>query len=167
MSKSVCKIELDGKVIFSKPLVLSESLDSIREIIKYRVQSSFIFLDQEKNNIEKSDENDFKLEDIVKEKIVRLKSEDSGSNVEKNDSNGSEINIFEGNKKLCSINGNPKIKLDETRKLINAKIKDDFIFLDPENDIEKDDEKDFPIEDILQDQTIKIRFKEKKKVKKI
>ena len=48
-----CKIELDGSRIFSKPLNLKDSLDAIREIIKGRVPSSFVFLDQDNNIIEK------------------------------------------------------------------------------------------------------------------
>ena len=42
----VCKIELDGSRIFSKPLNLKDSLDAIREIIKGRVPSSFVFFRQ-------------------------------------------------------------------------------------------------------------------------
>ena len=164
-SKLVCKIELDGSRIFSKPLSLKDSLDAIREIIKDRVPSSFVFLDQDNNIIEKSDESGFKLEDIEKEKIIKLKSE--GENPSKiSETNGSKVDIFEGNKKLCSIDGNSKTKLDQIRKLINNKIKDEFVFLDPENDIDKNDEKEFSLEDILQDGKVKIKIKEKSKPKK-
>ena len=74
MSRLVCKIELDGNIIFSKPFNSNESLDAIRGKIKDRVATSFVFLDQDKNFIEKSDEKDFKLEDIINEKILKLKS---------------------------------------------------------------------------------------------
>lgn len=60
MSKLACKIEFDGKNIFTKPLALNDSIANIRQIIKDTLPKSFIFLDQEKNIIEKSDENDFK-----------------------------------------------------------------------------------------------------------
>lgn len=164
--KLVCKIELDGKIIFTKPLVLNESVSSIREKIKDRVSSSFLFLDQEKNGIEKSDENDYKLEDIVKEKIISLKSEGSNSKTNSG-SNGSNINVIEGNKKISSINSNSKINLVQARKLINNELKDDFIFLDIEgNDVELADEKDFSIEDILKEENIKIKIKAKKVKKK-
>ena len=166
MSKLVCKINLDGKAIFSKPLVLNESVDAIRNLIKDRISSSFIFLDQDGNAIDKSDENGFKLEDIVKEKVIKLKSEGSNSN-NPSEIQGSNINVFEGNKKLCSINCNNSMKLDKTRKAINNDIKDDFIFLDSEgNDIDKSDEKDFSIEDILNNEVIKLKIKAKKKDKK-
>jgi hypothetical protein len=56
------------------------------------------FLDQGGNAIDKSDENGFKLEDIVKEKVIKLKSEGSNSN-NPSETQGSNINVFEGNKK--------------------------------------------------------------------
>ena len=166
ISKLECKINLDGKAIFSKPLVLNEYVDAIRNLIKDRISSSFIFLDQDGNAIDKSDENGFKLEDIVKEKVIKLKSEGSNSN-NPSETQGSNINVFEGNKKLCSVNCNNSMKLDQTRKAINNNIKDDFIFLDSEgNAIDKSDEKDFSIEDILINDVIKLKIKGKKKDKK-
>lgn len=104
------------------------------------------------------------ISNIVKDKILRLKSEDSNSNncTETNDSNSPNINIFEGDKKICSINCSFKLKIHQARKLINNKIKDEFTFLDPDNDIENNDEKDMAIEDILQDETIKIKLKKRK-----
>ena len=169
MSKLACKIEFDGKIIFTKPLGLNESIANVRQIIKDRVPKSFLFLDQDNNIIDKSDENDIKLEDIVKDKILKLKSEDSNSNncTDTNDSNSPNINILEGNKKICSINCSFKLKLDQTRKLISSKIKDEFTFLDPDNDIENNDEKDMAIEDILENEAIKIKIKKKKNKKNV
>ena len=167
MSILVCKIELDGKIIFSKPLKLNASIDAIREMIKDRVPASFVFLDLDGNIVARCDESGFKLQDIVKEeeKILKIKTDNVNSNSfpGTNDSNTSEINIFEGNKKIYSINSSIKIKLDQTRQLINSKIKDKFLFLDHENQVEIDDEKYLSIEDILQNNIIKIKFLEKKK----
>ena len=169
MSKTGCKIEFDGKIIFSKPLVLTESVSNIRDIIKDRVPASFVFLDQQKNIIDKSDEADWKLEDIINGKIIQIQTEGNNSNIlsDPTDSKGMNINICDGNKKICSINSNIKIKLDQIRKLISDKIKDEFIFIDPDNnDVEKNDEKDFSIEDMLQDDTINIKLKKVENVEK-
>jgi hypothetical protein len=52
------------------------------------------------------------------------------------------------------------MKLDQTRKAINNDIKYDFIFLDSEgNDIDKSDEKNFSIEEILNNEVIKLKIK--------
>ena len=169
MSKTGCKIEFDGKIIFSKPLVLTESVSNIRDIIKDRVPASFVFLDQQKNIIDKADEADWKLEDIINGKIIQIQTEGNNSNIlsDPTDSKGMNINICDGNKKICSINSNIKIKLDQIRKLISDKIKDEFIFIDPDNnDVEKNDEKDFSIEDMLQDDTINIKLKKVENVEK-
>ena len=146
-----------------------ESISSTRDIIKNRVPASFVFLDQQKNIVCKADEADYKLEDIINEKIIKLQTEDNNTNnpSEQSDPNSLNINICDGKEKICSINSNIKIQLDQARKMINNKLKDEFIFLDLDNnDIEKNDENDFCIEDILKEDTIKIRLKKKEKPKR-
>ena len=76
MKKQPTKVELDGKIIFTKPMIKEDNLTSIRELIKDRIESSFVFLDQEGNVIDKNDENDFTLEDIIEGKKIKLKSEE-------------------------------------------------------------------------------------------
>ena len=146
-----------------------ESISSTRDIIKNRVPASFVFLDQQKNIVCKADEADYKLEDIINEKIIKLQTEDNNTNnpSEQSDPNSLDINICDGKEKICSINSIIKIQLDQARKMINNKLKDEFIFLDLDNnDIEKNDENDYCIEDILQEDTIKIRLKKKEKPKR-
>ena len=43
MSKQGCKIELDGNIICSKPLMLTDSLSAVREQIKGRIPNPFVF----------------------------------------------------------------------------------------------------------------------------
>lgn len=43
MSKQGCKIELDGNIICSKPLMLTDSLSVVREQIKDRIPNPFVF----------------------------------------------------------------------------------------------------------------------------
>ena len=146
-----------------------ESISSTRDIIKNRVPASFVFLDQQKNIVCKADEADYKLEDIINEKIIKLQTEDKNTNSPSGPSNPNSlnINICDGKEKICSINSNIKIQLDQARIMINNKIKDEFIFLDLDNnDIEKNDENDYCIEDILQEDTIKIRLKKNEKPKR-
>ena len=45
MTKLATKVELDGKIIFTKPISKEDNLVSIRGLIKERIDSSFIFLD--------------------------------------------------------------------------------------------------------------------------
>ncbi len=155
MTKLATKVELDGKIIFTKPISKEDNLVSIRGLIKERIDSSFIFLDQEGNTIDKNDEKDFKLEDIVDGKIMRLKSEGGG----KSDNNS--LKVLLGDKNFCSINCNKTENVSKARQLIKDKCKEDFIFLDSEgNNIEQEDEKDLAIEDILINEVIKIKIKD-------
>ncbi len=160
-SKSIYKIELDGKIIFSKPLILNESVHSIREKIKDRVSIPFLFLDKEKKVINKYDENKFNLDDIKYGKIIRLKSENNNS-INNYSNENIIINILENDRNIISIKGNYKMNLEKTRKLINDEKIYNFIFLDYEgNEVDKNDEIDFNIEDILYNQIIRIKFKPK------
>ena len=156
MKKQPTKVELDGKIIFTKPMSKEDNLTSIRVLIKDRIESSFIFLDQEGNGIDKKDEKDFKLEDIIDGKVLKLKSEGGGGN-----NSAKSIKVFLGDKNCCSINCDKSDNLNKARKLIKEKLKDDFIILDTEeNSIEQTDEKDFTIEDILINEVIKIKLKD-------
>ena len=155
MKKVPTKVELDGKIIFTKPLSKGDNLSSIRELVKDRIDSSFIFLDTEGNDIEQNDEKDFTLEDIIVDKILKLKSEGGGNSTAKG------IKVFLGDKNYCSINCDKTDNLSKARKLIKGKSKDDFFFLDTEeNNIEPEDENDFAIEDVLINEVIKIKLKD-------
>lgn len=152
--KQIKNISLDEEIIFSKPFFMNENLNSIREKINKRLQKDFIlkdfiFLDLDGNYIDKEDENDFTLEDISNEKIIKIKSfKDNNEN----------IKVFLNEKIVCFINYEEKKSLDESQNNIKQKIKIDFIFLDiDENEVDKEDEKDFQIEDIMKNNTIKLK----------
>ena len=72
MKKQITQIELNGKIIGSKPLFLSDNLTSIREKIKDKTNDSYFFLDNEGNIIKIEKENDYTLENIYKDKIIIL-----------------------------------------------------------------------------------------------
>ena len=150
MTKQITKIELDGKIIGTKPLLMNDDLISIREKIKQKVNKPYLFLDQEGNIIEKEDEKDYLLENINNNKIIRIKSIE--------DKNESKINVILNDKDSFHISAEKSTKLDEARALILKNNKDNFFFLDSdENTVEKDDEIEYTIEDILNNGEIKIK----------
>ena len=149
MSKRVTNIELDEKIIFSKPLLMNDSLKSIREKINKKVIFPYIFLDKSRKTISKENESELKLEDIINENKIQLKSIKP------------EINIFLNDKMICSIECSKDKNLDDVRKLINHKIKEDFLFLDLNaNIIDMEDEIYYPFEDILKNNEIKLNKKD-------
>ena len=151
MNKKVFKIELDGNIVGTKPLIETDNLIAIRKAIKGKVDIDYIFLDQEGNTIDTSDENDYKLEDILNGKIIKIKS--TGEDKEE-----STIKVYMNDKQFCSINCTKENNLEKVRKLLNNRITEDFIFLDTEeNKVDKNDEKDYHIEDILINEVIKLK----------
>ena len=46
MTKQITKIDLDGKILGSKPLLSNDSLSTIREKIKDKVNVPYVFLDK-------------------------------------------------------------------------------------------------------------------------
>lgn len=153
MSKIITKIELDGKIIFSKPLTIDSNLTAVRNLIKERVPCSFEFLDKELNLIDKSDEDSYPLGDIVSDKIIKLKSSKG------NTDSGNSFKIFFGDTNICSINSEKGDSLNKVRNFIKNQIKDNFIFLDQEkNDIIQSEENEYKVEDILINETIHIKI---------
>ena len=147
MNKVIIKIELDGKRIGSKPLFMNDSLTVIREKIKEKTDVLYVFLDQDGNKVEEEDENDYTLENIEVNKIIKIKK-----------IKGDGIDILLNNKEICNLKIEKEEKLDKTRIELENKIKVDFLFLDTdENPIEKGDEKDFSIEDCLINGNIKLK----------
>ena len=147
MSKIIIKIELDGKRIGSKPLFENDTLTVIRDKIKGKTDIPYIFLDQDEIAIEANDEPEYTLKDIEVNKIIKIKSvEEKG------------ISFLLNNKKICTMDLEKQTKLDEIRNQLKAKNLEDFFFLDSDgNLIEKDDEKDYSIEDCLNDEKIKLK----------
>ena len=140
MSKQIVKIELEGKIIGSKPLLTNDSLTTIREKIKEKTKIAYIFLDQDGNDVSKGDENDYTLENIVVSKIIRIKPCEIPTSSEK-------YKVILNDKFETNLNCSKEAKLEESRKLLLNIIKEDFIFIDSDgNDVEKVDESDYKIE---------------------
>ena len=146
LSKIITKIEFEGKIIGSKPLSLDDTLSSVRTKLKEKTKNiSYQFLDAEGNNVEVGDENDYKLSDIINDKKIKIVAAEIGES----------IKIFINNKEFCSKNINEMQNLQEVRNCLNNEIKQDFIFLDIDScDIEKGDEKDYSLNDILNNQAL-------------
>ncbi len=149
MNKQIIKIDLNGKRIGTKPLFQEDTLKSIREKIKEKTKVSYIFLDQDENEISTGDENDYTLKDIVIDKIIKLKSTCDGENIIR--INFNDINI-------CSINEKKDSTLYDIRNKLSSKIKEDFLFLDSDgNKISKEDEKDYSIGDCMYEEVLKLK----------
>ena len=154
MSRKVIKFSLNEEIKFSKPFQTEDNLLSIREKIKERFDCSFQFIDHENNPVDFNDENDFTAEDILDGQIIKLKSTKDASLI----SNKTELSIIVNDQKNCSMRLEKEIHLDKSRELINKKIKGNFVFLDKDgNNVEKEDEKDFIIDDILNNGEIKLK----------
>ena len=149
MSKQIIKIDLNGKRIGTKPLFQEDTLTSIREKIKGKTNESYIFLDQDENEISTGDENDYTLKDIVVDKIIKLKSKKDGENAII--VNLDDVNVF-------SIKENKNSTLYDIRIKLTDKIKEDFLFHDSDgNQILKEDEKDYTIGDCLIEEVLKLK----------
>ena len=66
-------------------------MKSYRESLINEIKANFNFLDDEGNEINENDEEDFKLEDILKNDIIKLKS--NNSNTPNNLTEKKELNI--------------------------------------------------------------------------
>ena len=150
MNEIMTRIELDGKIICSKPLLSDETLSSIRNKLKERVQDiHYHFLDLEGNNIETQNEDNYKLSDIINNKKIKIMTA-----LEK-----LLIKIILNDKEFsCSKNISPKQNLNEVRNILKNEIKQDFIFLDSDGFIvDIRDENDYLIQDILNNNSINLK----------
>ena len=148
MSKKIIKIDLEGTIIDSKPLFLNDSLTIVRDKIKEKAKIPFLFLDQEGNDVSKDDENDYSLTDIIVGNIIKIKP----SKI-----NESKIKVILNKNLVSDIKCEKDLSLKDLRKLILNIVKEEFIFLDMDgNKVEKEDEQDYKIEDILVNESIKI-----------
>ena len=66
-------------------------MKSYRESLINEIKENFNFLDDDGNEIDENDEEDFKLEDILKNDIIKLKS--NNSNTPNNLTEKKELNI--------------------------------------------------------------------------
>ena len=154
MTKQVIKILLDDKSIGTKPFLSSDTLANIRQKIKDKINNSFQFLDQDEILIDVEDENDLSLENIILDgKNIKIKSIFEKENEDKEFL----LKIFLNNKNICSFKCKKKDKLKNIRELIYNEIKNNFLFLDMnENIVEMNDEQHYVVNDILKNEIITI-----------
>ena len=109
--KEKVKVELDGEIKFTKPFELNETLKSIREKIKEKIGEAF-FLHKEGYVIDKEDENEYNLEDILLDsKIIKLKSRETNESNKKELNNNNSNPIINENKESNNIKNTKKIKI--------------------------------------------------------
>ena len=155
MVGQICKFQFKGKVIFSKPFNLDENLNKIREKINKKMNCQYIFLTKDGKFINQKDEVAYKLGQIKDGETIKLVQIESNQG----NTNGQEIFVLLEGKKICSINSNNDINLSEARKLIVNSLKQDFQFLDSDSNlIDIEDEEDFIIENILNNNSINIKM---------
>ena len=148
MQKQIIKIEFNNKIICQKKLDVNSTLVSIRQLISNKI-GNFSFIDKDGNTLDNNDENDFILSEILYGNIVKVKGQDT---------NNSGIIIFLNNNNFCSVNIGENETLSQLRNILINKVGDDFEFIDTDgNSLDKDDEKDFNIENILKDNIIYIK----------
>ena len=142
MPKETIKIELDGKIVATKKFDPNNILDSIRQALKDKIKEGS-FIDKDGNTIDREDEKDFKLSEVLYGNILKIKSGNMCPN------EGIQINL--NGKNFCIINISQEEHLDKLRNSLSSKIQD-FSFIDEDgNDTEKEDEKDFQIKEFLKD----------------
>ena len=95
--------------ICSKNCSKTENLESFRQLLSNDIQENYLFLDETGNEIEKEDEKYFTLEEIVKNNIIKLKS---NSLITTNNKN---------NKKELDNNNSNQI-INENKESNNSKI---------------------------------------------
>ena len=122
-------IFLDGIFLTTNlTLELDNFLSDLRNSLNDQTENDFFFIDQNNKKIEKNDEQNIKIEKILKDNKVNIRS--VGNTI-----NGSSINnkqyTFIVNNKTLKMELNSNFSLDYIRFLINEKITDniDFVFI--------------------------------------
>ena len=147
MQKQIIKILFNDEAIGTKPLLLDDTLLSIRETLQDRVNLPYLFLDKEGNVIKKEVEKDVLLKNIIENKMLKLKAEKVSS-----------VNIIIGEKKLFSIDCSDIQNLTSVRNIINSKTKGNFNFLDIDGfPINIKEESDYSVKDIICNNSIKLK----------
>lgn len=151
----ICTIEIAGGkevVKFAKKYDLKEKLSNIRIKLGNQITNETIFRTNENVDINKEDEDNLSLEDIIDGKLIHMLFKNN-ENVNK-----TSFDIF--------INGNFKIskelekseRLSNIRNLLNDIITEEAIFLSQNGEILKEDENEFTLNDIIEGKKINIKL---------
>ena len=142
MSKKIIKVEIGGKKLIRK-VELDMTLDKLRESLKENMPENSLFI-LDDGTIDKSQESDFTINDILKDKVVHC------SSVSKN------VNVYINDKKICEININVDENIESLLKELKDKIPKDSMIKYEDSEIEIDDakEQNFIIKDLLNKDSI-------------
>ena len=154
MSKETIKIQINEKIIGQKKFDKTEKLKSIREKLKNKI-SNALFLDKDGNILDKEDEEDFTLNEIMNGNILKFKDDKQNTT---STSLNSSIIIYLNGKNFCPINISENEKLEKLSNLLKNKIQDNFFFIVGDgNSLDKEDEKEFTVQKYLKDGIINIK----------
>ncbi len=155
MSKSkIYTIEIKGEkgpTKFAKKLMGKDNLSIIRQKLGKSISNDIIFVLSDDTIIKKEDENEFNLDDVLDGKVIHMKS----NKIEKT----TNFDIYINGKFKMKKGLNKAQTLNDTRAIINDIITEKGLFLSQDGvEILKEDEKDFTIEDIQNDNKIDIKL---------
>ena len=142
MSKKIIKVEIGGKKLIRK-VELDMTLDKLRESLKENMPENSLFI-LDDGTIDKSQESDFTINDILKDRVVHC------SSVSKN------VNVYINDKKICEIKINVDENIESLLKELKDKIPKDSMIKYEDSEIEIDDakEQNFVIKDLLNKDSI-------------
>ena len=145
-------VECDNEVLCKEKLDLNDNLTTIRQ--KLKNINIKIFLDDEGQSIEKEHEKYFTLKEVISGNILKIKN------------CSQTIKIFLNKNYICIKYFSIDVNLEYIRENLKNIIKDDYFFLDDDsNKIDKEDEKDFIIKNILINDSIYLKSENKRNIK--
>ena len=142
MSKSIIKFVIDGKKTIRKA-ELDMTLDKLRESLKGNMpENSLLIMDD--GTIDKSQEYEFTINDILKDKEIHCSS------------TSRDINVYINDKNIWKININVDENIESLLKELKDKNPNDSMikFEDIEIGIDDPKEQNFVIKDLLNDNSI-------------
>ena len=163
--KILMEFYLDDKLSFNKKILNTTKLCDVRKLISSKITDYFHFISKEDTIITSEEENNLKINKIIKDKNkVYLKLDKKTNNT--NNKNIIEIYL---NKQLIS---NKKLKISDNlptiRKILKDKINEDFQFVFPNGlKIDIEEEEDFSLEEIIVNNTLNLYNKENEEKKDI
>ena len=142
MSKSVIKIVIGRKKKIRK-VELDMTLDKLRESLKEDMPENSLFI-KDDGTIDKSEESEFTINDILKDKEIHCSSFSR------------DVNVYINDKNICKININVDENIESLMKEMKGKIPNDSMikFEDTEIGIDEAKEQNFFIKDLLNEDSI-------------
>ena len=151
--KLLIEFYLNEKPIYNKKCLNTEKLCNVRKLLS-KIIENFYFISKEDNKISLTEENNLKLDKIIKDKNkIYLKSDEKTSNI----NNKTLIEIFLNNKLVLNKKLNISNNLPTIRKTLADKITQDFQFEFPNGlKLDIDEEEDFTLEEIIKENKLNL-----------